>query len=733
MTPDTSARNILGLSLGGLVIGVMLGAIVAGAYASWVTGRDMTNVGFTTILDFMPASISTIPIMEPIRTALLIGGGIALTLSIAVPAFGMKRERTDYGSARWATKAEMKKSGLLTHLKNLNGPIYGKVGTPKSNTEFMSSREIPHSITAAPTGSGKTRSVVIPTMLTYPGSIIALDLKGELFAKTSRRRASFGDAVYKFSPYAENNRTHRYNPLQDIADTHQRRRFTEARRLAASFIIAHGGGQGFLEGARDIFAATVMLVIERKTPTIGAVFDALSESGDAFVMLRNLGDEVQAPEAKKVFYKMGGMEARVLSSYLSVLSDGGLSLWADPAVRAATSASDFSISTLRSEPASIYIVVSPNDLAPLAPLIRLIFQQTISIIQRSEPDPKKDEKYTVLFCLDEFPALGRMDVLVSAIATLRSYGGRIMIIVQTIASLDVYGKEGSAVILGNCRMQLFMAPADKDTPVYISSAIGNKTRPVRSKSWKGGELSTSYQEREDGAPLIRPEQLRMLGEDLIVALVQGSNPICIRKAIYDQDRVLKPLFEGQTGPMPEPPELPEEPIAEDRQPIVPKPTQDGAENPISVYKPAGEGPDFEAWPVPASAEQSNGDEGSTVERADDSQAPKVSEEAADAEAASIEEQKVYTVRGKWRKLNGALLVAQEMYQDDPEESEGESTDVKRGKEATDQTDVNDTAEDTAGSAPRRAPSLRKASVAEARMKTLDGSDGSSDPNPPEQA
>ncbi|WP_299821203.1 type IV secretion system ATPase VirD4 [uncultured Jannaschia sp.] len=697
------AKSILPLALGGLVIGLMLGAIAAGAYASWVTGRDVANVGFTTIFDFLPATLGGITTLEPIRTALMIWGGLGIALAIAIPAFGTKRQLTSHGSARWATKAEMKRSRLLTPLKTLNGPIYGKVGTPKSRADFLSSRDIPHSITSAPTGSGKTRSVVIPTILVYPGSILVLDLKGELFAKTSRRRVSFGDAVYKFSPYAEDGRTHRYNPLQDVADTHERRRFTEARRLAASFIIAHGNGQGFLEGARDIFAATAMLAVERKTPTIGAVFDALSQPGDAFATLRKLGDEVKSPEAKKIFYKMGGMEARILSSYLSVLSDGGLSLWADPAVRAATSASDFSIKTLRSEPASIYLVVSPNDLVPLAPLIRLMFQQTISIMQRAEPDLEKGEKYTVLFCLDEFPALGKMDVLVSAIATLRSYGGRIMIVVQTISSLDVYGKEGAAVILANCRMQLFMAPADKDTPAYISSAIGDFTRKSRSKSWKGGDLSTSYQEREDGAPLIRPEQLRMLGDDLIVALVQNSNPILVRKVLYDQDRVLKPLFEGQTGPYPEPPELPDEPLAIPQEPVVPKPTQGGAAvNPIADHRPVEEEPAAVAAPVEAKVEP---------ETQDTAETPTV-EDDADLAAEPADEQHVYSVRNQWRHMSEALIVAQKLYRPDPDQDDTGQTDNASGNSEVTPTQSEADAKENANFVNK--PSLKKTNLAEAQ-------------------
>ncbi len=702
----SSAKTILLLALGGLAIGLLLGAIAAGAYATWITGGDAANVGFTTIFRFFPETTSAITTTEPIRTALMIWGGIALVVAIAVPVIGVKRQLTSHGSARWATNSEMKKAGLLTQLKGLNGPIYGKAGKPKSRADFLSSREIPHSLVSAPTGSGKTRSVVIPTLLTYPGSILCLDLKGELFAKTSRRRVSFGDTVYKFSPYAEDNRTHRYNPLQDVADTHSRRRFTEARRLAASFIIAHGSGEGFLEGARDIFAATAMLVVERKTPTIGAVFDALSQPGDAFATLRKLGDEVVSPEAKKIFYKMGGMEARILSSYLSVLSDGGLSLWADPAVRDATAASDFSIRTLRSQPASIYLVVSPNDLEPLAPLIRLMFQQTIAIMQRSEPDLEKGEKYTVLFCLDEFPALGRMDTMVSAIATLRSYGGRIMIVVQTIASLEIYGKDGAAVILGNCRMQLFMAPADKETPAYISSAIGDFTRSSRSKSWKGGELTTSYQERAEGAPLIRPEQLRMLDEDYMVALVQGSYPIRINKVYYDQDRVLKPLFVNQTGPYPDPPEIPDEPLVVPQDPVAPTPTQGGAANPITAHRTTADVAAKKA--TPSAPETGNGAEPAT-DIAGDATAPETQEE-----------RQVRTVQGKWRGIRMATSAALEIYRegttdDDqpgaPEISDGDA-------EAAEETDVKGSADASRarGADASRARGLTKSALAEAQSK-----------------
>lgn len=673
-------KSILPLTLGGLLIGLMLGSIVAGAYASWVVGRDLTNIGFTTILDFVPRPLALIPNREPIRSALAIWGAIAAVMAIAIPALSQKRQLTSHGSARWALKAEMTRDGLMTELKTLNGPIFAKCGSPNSKAPFFSSRDIPHCLVSAPTGTGKTRSIVIPTLLTYPGSIFALDVKGELFAKTSRRRVAFGDKVFKFSPLDDNDRTHRYNPLQVVVDTHPRRRFTEARRVASSFIIAHGTGQGFLEGARDIFTAAAIHVLEQGTPTIGAIFDALSQPGDAFATMRNLGDRTESEEAKKIFYKMSGLEARVLSSYLSVLGDGGLNLWANPAIREATSASDFTFTTLRSDPASIYFVVSDNDLVDLAPLVRLLFQQAITILKRAEPDLNKGEKYTVLFCLDEFASLGRMDTLLNGIATLRSYGGRVMIVLQTLAQLRKhYDKDGETIFLGNCRVQLFMSAADEETARYVSAAVGDFTRKSRSKSWKGGDLSTSYQEREDGAPLIRPEQVRMLGKDTILALVQDSYPIIAKKVIYYDDKILKPIYDSQSGPLPEPPALFDEPDEDLMEPIVPPSGDGGAANPLAKLRPKAE-PAEAPEPSPAPVAPSSPSPvvgGAPAPRiAPQGDGPAANDAEAEQAAVERETSRAERFRDKSRVILMSVNAARTQYDATPKDEEGPVEDPK---------------------------------------------------------
>ena len=233
------------------------------------------------------------------------------------------------------------------------------------------------------------------------------------------------DRVFKFAPYDEHGRTHRFNPLADVARLPVERRYTEVQRLAESLVAMSGDNvQGFLVSAKQIFAAGVLAAVERGTPTIGAVHDLLSEGGDFAQMFEALAQETTAPEAKSIFRRMSGTADRTLSAYMSVLFDGGLGAWRDGFVRAATEGSDFHLDELRRTPTSLFIVVGPNDLKVLAPVVRLLFQQTVATLQRAEPGP--DEPYPVLMLLDEFPQLGRMATLENAIATIRSYGGRMV-------------------------------------------------------------------------------------------------------------------------------------------------------------------------------------------------------------------------------------------------------------------------------------------------------------------
>ena len=75
-----------------------------------------------------------------------------------------------------------------------------RLTSAKSEAEVTYSGDAPL-FTVAPTGAGKGVSVIIPTLLSYPGSVVVIDPKGENYAVTSRYRREIGQKVYKLDPF----------------------------------------------------------------------------------------------------------------------------------------------------------------------------------------------------------------------------------------------------------------------------------------------------------------------------------------------------------------------------------------------------------------------------------------------------------------------------------------------------------------------------------------------------
>ncbi len=486
-------------------------------------------------------------------TGLKVMAGVSAATVAIVFAIVMHKKIEHHGTAQWADFRAMAAHGYIRKYRKITGPIFGKTSGPRGFGSYLTNGDQPHSLVVAPTRAGKGVGVVIPTLLTFDGSIVALDVKGELFEMTSRARVARGDRVYKFSPLDRAGKTHCYNPVLDIVAAPVERRFLETRRLAANLIVAKGkGSEGFIDGARDLFVAGVLACIERGMPTIGAVYDLFALPGEKYKLFAQLAEESQIPEVKRIFDNMASNDTKIITSYTSVLGDGGLNLWADQLIKTATATTDFSIYDLRRDPTSIFIVVSPNDLEVIAPLVRLFFQQLVSVLQRDMP--KKDETFEVLFLLDEFKHLGKLEAIETAITTIAGYKGRFMFIIQSLAALTAsYEQHGKENFLGNTGVQVFMATADDETPQYISKAIGDYTYLSKSKSWGVREmLNTNVQQSYQGAALIRPEQIRMLDDDTQIVLIKGHPPLKMPKVKFYADRVLKRIFESQKGPLPEP-------------------------------------------------------------------------------------------------------------------------------------------------------------------------------------
>ncbi|NIA59502.1 type IV secretory system conjugative DNA transfer family protein [Bacillus pacificus] len=150
--------------------------------------------------------------------------------------------------------------------------------------------------------------------------------------------------------------------------------------------------------------------------------------------------------------------------------------------------------------------------------------------------------------LDEFPRLGKVNGISQNLATLRSRNVHIVIIIQSLAQLDlIYGKDERKVFVDTCKYQLVLDATDSETQEYYSKMAGNQTVKVKSMS-QSGEIwrsEQSFTTSEQSVPLIRPEEFGQLIQPIL--FVKGMKPIRVDKAFWYEDKELKPLVESQTA------------------------------------------------------------------------------------------------------------------------------------------------------------------------------------------
>jgi len=543
------AGGILSLTLVGLAIGYVVATgyltirygLSTNAFDVTLLAREYRALGVSAPRDFLWVNL------------ILAGFGIAaLMLSVTLLGDALTR----FGTTHWQTRSEMKRNGFFA--KPGGGFLLGKLGPPKSKRPFLVSKTFPHALIVAPTGRGKGVGFVIPNLLTYKGSAVVLDVKGENFRETSRFRASMGDKVFRFAPTDWDRPTHRYNPLARIAAmTNPDRQQMELKLTAKLFLQTDNEKlSGLLAGGIDLFVAAGLLAFERGVPTIGEIYRITASGGDKQKEYLKRSQEVKNTSAKLIFERMASTNNDTLTSYLSLLMTSGLDTWDNRAIDAATATSDFSFRDIRRRPHAIYLVVESEMIRPLAPLIRLFFSDLIASLQAQEPGD--DEPWPVMIMLDEFDRLGKMPIVAESIKTLRSFGGNLAIVTQTIPALDeIYGENTRRSLQGGAGVKLYLTPSEQKTIEELSQAVGKTTKRVVTRSRAVGRNpfeGRSVSERTEDTPLLPEDQARRMDLDEVILVIDAQMPIRARRIKYFEDPALKVLHAAQAGSFPYPDE-----------------------------------------------------------------------------------------------------------------------------------------------------------------------------------
>ena len=443
-----------------------------------------------------------------------------------------------YGSARWATRAEIKTAGLLGE----QGAVLGKLAN-----NYLRHDGPEHVLCFAPTRSGKGVGLVVPTLLTWPGSAIVHDIKGENWTLTAGFRSSFS-RVLLFDP--TNADSAAYNPLIEV-----RRGVTEVRDVqnVADVLVDPEGSlekrNHWEKTSHSLLVGAILHVLYAEPDkTLAGVAAFLSDPKRsiestlaAMMMTPHLGEAgvhpVVASAARELLNKSENERSGVLSTAMSFLG-----LYRDPIVAHVTRRCDWRIADLvdGAKPASLYLVIPPSDISRTKPLIRLILNQIgRRLTEELTPDGNRQR---VLFMLDEFPALGRLDFFESALAFMAGYGLKAFLIAQSLNQIEkAYGQHNA--ILDNCHVRVAFATNDNETAKRVSESLGTATEMRAMKNYAGHRLSPwlghlMVSRSETSRPLLTQGEILQLPETDEVVMIGGTPPIRAKKAQYYTDRRL---------------------------------------------------------------------------------------------------------------------------------------------------------------------------------------------------
>lgn len=444
---------------------------------------------------------------------LMVMSGCLLLLMIMFAGKHLKKENVSeylHGSARWANQDDLKNAGLMG---NDEGVYVGAIEDEKGQIHYLRHNGPEHILTYAPTRSGKGVGLVIPTLLSWKQSCVITDLKGELWAMTAGWRQKHAlNSVIRFEP-ATLTGSARWNPLDEIR-VGTEYEVGDVQNLATLVIDPDGKGleTHWQKTSQALLVGFILHAIYKlKNSGEPATFPNIDRMlVDPHTNIADLLIEMtQYPHVEDKAHPVISASARDMidrpeeeaGSVLSTLKSY-LALYRDPVVAHNVSASDFCIKDLMHHemPVSLYIVTQPNDKARLQPLVRVMLNMVVRFLaDKMEFErvdgcvrTKKTYKHRLLCMIDEFPSLGRLDILQESLAFVAGYGLKFYLICQDINQLKSrergYGPDET--ITSNCHIQNAYPPNRVETAEYLSKLTGQTTIVKEHITTSGRRIST---------------------------------------------------------------------------------------------------------------------------------------------------------------------------------------------------------------------------------------------------
>lgn len=402
----------------------------------------------------------------------------------------------DQTSERWGSRIPP----YMIHENRLNGNVFfGYRKYQKDSKDHIAYIGKPqykdgHVLVVGGVGSGKSSCIAIPTLWSWEGTFLAIDIKGELYRETvgcvkSRRPVKlfdFSEDRGEYLPYS------RYDPFYFLRESSKDDLMQNAREIAQAIVpVPPNVHEPFWsQAAQNVLTAVILYVcgldahdpnthellqgtfndamkLIQSKPIWKLIEEIVKSGNEAAIMHINQFRDIEYPEDNKM---LAGISAELSNRVMLFATDNRIKT-------AFTPGKDM-LRWEDLESHNIYVRIPEDKLGQWDGAITLMLTQLIRTLERRPDRYSKDGTLKklppVLLLLDEFPRLGKMDVIQNAVSTLRSKGVTICLIVQSLTQLDkIYGKETRQIIVDNCQYKVILNVTDPENQRIFSDIIGS--------------------------------------------------------------------------------------------------------------------------------------------------------------------------------------------------------------------------------------------------------------------
>ena len=468
------------------------------------------------------------------------------TILICLAAYGMAvllyrtnqgrtRDGEEHGSAAWATPASVNAQFAQKESIPLTQHVRLGLDTHKHRRSL-------NVLVIGGSGAAKTRSFVLPNILTANTNYVITDPKSEVLLATGGYLKEQGYDVRVLN-LVNLEQSDGYNPFRYLRDEKDVLKLVNNLIQSTTPKGSHESDP-FWTKAETALLQAIILMLFQEAPEYEQNFSMVMrvleyaevrEEDEGHVSPLDLlfeSIERRRPDSVAVRqYKVFKLAAGKTAKSILVSTAVRLAPFNLPQIQALTNHDDMDLYTLGEKKVALYAVIPDND-DTFNFLVSLLYAQAFQALYYSAdqihhgPLPRH-----VRFVLDEFAAMP-LPGFTRELATMRSRSISASVIIQNMAQIKELYKDSWETIPGNCDTILYLGGNESSTHKYISEMLGKATIDTKTHGQtkgKSGSYSTNFQ--MSGRELLTPDEVRKLDNRYALLFIRGASPVMDEK--YD--------------------------------------------------------------------------------------------------------------------------------------------------------------------------------------------------------